>query len=367
MLPNETESQLTVSKSERPMPNSVRNILTNASMRQFASKAGSFIAKHPFWIFVIGSFGIHAAFALIAPNPIKKEEAPEVIVSALPVVKLPAKQTVPNQKTNPSPLDNLFVKPSSNKLDSLPNSPLRPLDLDSLDRLEDLPPVTNLPLEDPLLNNPKEDIEQPQFVKPPRVAATQPPQSSQFTPSGKIDNTNPTKTTNRNIKPEFQSNGVKNEPTTTNSNKSPKNLQGLVTSNTTNGESEEKAIDYISFIASDPEIVELRSKKLLKNTQIAPEDALIPFPEKNREKGVAWIPPKKAAVAGKKGTVTYFWLVAPDGKVIKKYLDPTDGKKVADKELIDIVKDTVKTYTFNPVDDPQPQMRRLVTVKYVFP
>ncbi|MFM7888769.1 MAG: hypothetical protein ACKPCM_19220, partial [Pseudanabaena sp.] len=89
MLPTEPESQLTVSPSEQPKT-LVKKALNKEAMRQAASKVGDFIVKNPFWVLVAGSIGLHTAFVLLTPNPIKKVETPpEVIV---PTVKLPPTQ-----------------------------------------------------------------------------------------------------------------------------------------------------------------------------------------------------------------------------------------------------------------------------------
>lgn len=212
------------------MSNITHKAMSNNPMLQFANKTGRLIVKHPFWVLVIGSLALHAAFALITANPFKKTEPPrEVTVSTLPVVKLPPKSLTSNSKPNKSLFDNLFVKPSTNKLgtssdtfpnafpnpfsNTLRNSTLRPLDLSNLERLEDLSPLaTDLPLEVPPLN--LRDIEPPQFVKTPVNTAVTPTSPSRFTPSGQLDNTAPIKTSanNSNLKPEFQNGGLRNEP-----------------------------------------------------------------------------------------------------------------------------------------------------------
>jgi hypothetical protein len=56
--------------------------------------------------------------------------------------------------------------------------------------------------------------------------------------------------------------------------------------------------------------------------------------------------------------------VAPDGKVTKKFLE---FKKTVDPELVNIVRETVKDYKFQPIANPQSGRYRLVVAKYVFP
>ncbi len=340
-------------------------------MRQFASKTGSLIIKHPFWIFVIGSLGIHAAFGVIAPSPLKKAETPrEVTVSTLPVIKLPPKSQTTNSKSNKSLFENLFVTPSTNKLSAFPTntfpntSSLRSLDLNSLDRLEDLPPVTNNFEEAPPLNS--GDIDAPQFVKPQtRVTPATPP--PRFTNSGQIDNTSSSKTANNssNIKPEFQ-NGVKTDPTPPiNSARDASKFTGSVPSlpnSPTIGRAEKEVGNISSLYTTDKQIIDLVAKNLIKTTQVAPDEALVSNPDLNREKGVVWIPPKGVNIARKSGSVTFMWLVAPDGEIQAKFL-----KSSGDKELDNIARETVKDYKFKPIDDPQSGKYRLVTAKYDFP
>ena len=398
MLPTEPKSQLTVSQANKSMSNSLYRAFSNNSMRQFANRTGSLIIKNPFWVLVIGSLGIHAAFALITANPFKKAEPPrEVIVSTVPIVKLPSRSLPTNSKSNKSLFDNLFVKPSPNKLgvspNSLPNSfpnsfansfpstSLSSLDLTALDRLEDdlLPPIAtnNFPLEvPPLLNNPR-DIDPPQFVNPQtRISVNQtPPASSRFAPSGQLDNTTPLKTAanSSNLRPEFQSSGLKNVPSTPSSSteakntrdnlRDPRTIQGSLPSNLDNSDRDEKEIGNISSLyTTDKQIIDLVAKNLIRTTQIAPDEAMVSNPELNREKGIVWIAPKVTNISGKRGSVTFMWLVAPDGEVQAKFL-----KSSGNKELDDIARETVKEYKFRPIEDPQSGKYRLVTAKYNFP
>ncbi len=382
MLPTEPKSQLTVSKAETPILISARKAMTIDSLRQFANKAGRLVIKYPFWALVIGSLGAHTAFALIAPNPLKKTELPhEVIVSTLPVVKLPPTQLPQNSKSNKSIFDGLFVDSSANKIgaspntfNKLPNSSLRSLDLNSFDNLDDLPPIiTSIPPEDSaLLNNPR-SIDSPQFVKPQaRVSDNQTPPASRFTPSGQIDNSNPVKTAsnvNNNLKPEFKNGGLKDGVTSSsdpknpkNTGKDPKNIQGAVKSNNSSIDKNEKAIgDLAAVYITDKQIIDLASKNLIRTTQIAPDDALVSNPDVNREKGISWIPAKVPNANGKKGSVTYMWLVAPNGEIKSIFL-----KSSGDKELDNIVRKTIEDYKFKPIEDPQSGKYRLVTAKYDF-
>ncbi len=385
MLP--TESQ-TVTQNNKPMLNSTHKVVSNNSMRQFASKTGKLIMKYPFWVLVIGSLGIHAAFALIAANPLKKiESKPEVVVSTLPVVKIPAQSTKNNSKSNKSLLDNLFVKPTTNKLtspsspfsvgipnafgDIAPNASLRSLDLTIGDRFEDSSPLAiALPLEvPPLLSNP---IDPPQFVKQQiRSPIAQTDSSSRLTPSGQIDNTiAPTKTTTNssNLKPEFSSSTFKNEPLaapTEPKNTKPKTTQGSTLPSSSSLDMTAKEIDSSinSLYKGDKLIADLFADNLIRNTLIAPEDAPVSYPDRNREKGVVWIPVKNTGnTSGKRGSVIFRWLVAPDGEIKRMYY--TTSK---DKDLDNIVLETVKDYKFKPIEDAQSGTYRLVTAKYDFP
>lgn len=382
MLPTEPKSEITVSQTEQPMLNSKNTVVAkNNPIRQFANKAGGLIMKYPFWVLVLSSLGIHTAFALVAPNPLKKAEPREVVVSTLPVVKLPPKSlTTTNSKTNKSLIDNLFVKsapkndsPLNNTFSDISSSPLTTLDLEKLGNFDDLPPVAD-PFSVPPL---PDDIDKPQFVKPqtPPVSTPSktPPTQQRFTQSGQIDNTSPPAKQTDNIKPEFQNGGLKKDvtapPAPTKKSGSSKDadttkkLQGAVAANSSNDDRKEKEIGNISALyTTDKQIIDLLSKNLIRNTQIAPADALISNPDLNREKGVTWIPPKVANTSGKSGSVTFMWLVDPSGEVQTRFL-----KSSGIKELDDIARETVKDYKFKPIEDPQSGKYRLVTAKYDFP
>ena len=382
MLPTEPKSEITVSQTEQPMLNSKNTVVAkNNPIRQFANKAGGLIMKYPFWVLVLSSLGIHTAFALVAPNPLKKAEPREVVVSTLPVVKLPPKSlTTTNSKANKSLIDNLFVKsapkndsPLNNTFSDISSSPLTTLDLEKLGNFDDLPPVAD-PFSVPPL---PDDIDKPQFVKPqtPPVSTPSktPPTQQRFTQSGQIDNTSPPTKQTDNIKPEFQNGGLKKDvtapPASTKKSGSSKDadttkkLQGAVAANSSNSDRKEKEIGNISALyTTDKQIIDLLSKNLIRNTQIAPADALISNPDLNREKGVTWIPPKVANTSGKSGSVTFMWLVDPSGEVQTRFL-----KSSGIKELDDIARETVKDYKFKPIEDPQSGKYRLVTAKYDFP
>lgn len=366
MLPTEPKSELIVSTSESPaLP--TKKALMKESMSQFTRKLGKLMIKNPFWALVIGSIGVHTAFVLLTPNPIKKTEAspPEVIV---PTVKLPPKQIANIPKPNKSLFDDLFVK-SSNKLDISKNPISSASDLSLFDRVENIPFAdNNFPIEDFQDFNKATPFPNPVKTQDPKPK-TQAAPPSRFTETGKIDNTTPnkpSKNVSTNIKPELQGNGLKNESNSNNGSKNSQNdkvtqnSQGLVPSKTSN---DEKIIDFASFMLTDPDILKLRQQGLLKETQIASKDVLIPYPDERREKGVDWIPAKATNLSGKSGTVTYAWLVAPDGKVEKKFVE---FKNTIDTELVNIVRETVKDYKFKPIDNPQSGKYRLVSAKYVF-
>jgi outer membrane biosynthesis protein TonB len=387
MLPIEPKSDLTLSQADKPMLNSALN-----PMLKFAGKTGSLILKYPFWVLVVSSVGIHTAFAFITPNLLKKTEPTrEVVISTLPVVKLPPKSL----STKPKSLfDNLFVKSPTTKIGSplntapnkfpsiLSTTPQSTFDLSTFDSLEDLPPLANdFSFSVPPLSNSPRQVNPSQFVKPQTPEYTpQTPPTSRFTPSGKIDNTTPVNTPangSSNIKPEFQNGGLQqnmaSSPITKNTNpdkvpdKAPnkiaKNLQGTISASSANTDRNEKEIDNMSSLYStDKQIIDLVSKNLIRATQIAPSDALIPYPDLNREKGVTWIPAKVTNVSEKKGSVTFMWLVDPNGEVQTRFL-----KSSGIKELDDIARETVKDYKFKPIEDPASGKYRLVTARYDFP
>ncbi len=371
MLPTEPKSELNVSQADNPMFKSAHTVMANNPMLQFTNKAGQLFMQHPFWLLLAGSVGIHTAFALVAPNPIKKEELREVVVSTLPVVKLPPKPLPNNSKSNKSPLDNFFVKntpksgsPQSTFSDTL-SSPLTTLDLNSIDSLEDLPPVTDSYSVPPLASDP----DKADFVKT-QTPVSAPPKEQQpqrFTKSGQIDNTAPVKPPD-NLKPEFKNGNLKKDgiaPNKTNgNNKSPDKI--ATTQTGVDGDRREKSIGNAStaFIAN-PRILDLNKKNLLKITEIAPPDTLLSdLDNSKREKGVEWIPPKRANTSGKSGTVTFMWLVNPNGKIEE---DTVILVLSGIPELDDIAREAAKGYKFKPIEDPASGVYRFVTAKYKFP
>jgi Gram-negative bacterial TonB protein C-terminal len=369
MLPTEPKSELTVSQTDNLLIlKPEHTVMPKNPLLQFANKAGKLIMQHPFWLLVVGSVGIHTVFALVAPNPIKKSEPREVVVSALPVVKLPPKSLPTDSKLNKSPIDNLFIKnmPKSGLLQSpsadTANSPLTTLDLDNLGSFDGLQPVAD-PYSVPPLTNETDELK---FVKPKTPAPTPAKDQSapRFTKSGQIDNTAPVKPTS-NLKPEFKNGNLKKDGTEpNNNNKAPDkiatNQQGG------NGDHREKSIGNASaaYIAN-PRILDLNARKLLKTTEIAPSTALLSdLDSSRREKGVEWIPPKRANTSGKSGTVTFMWLVDPSGKIEE---DTVILVLSGIPELDDIAREAAKGYKFKPIEDPASGIYRLVTAKYKFP
>ncbi len=373
MLPTEPQSKLTVSKTDNSMFKSMHTVVANNPMLQFANKAGKLTMKHPFWLLLAGSVGIHAVLALGAPNPIKKDEPREVVVSTLPILKLPPKSLPNNPKSNI--FDNLFKK-SAPKTGSLQNtfpdasssSPLTILDTESLSNFDDLPPVTNFSFSATPL--PDENNDAPQFVKPqtpaPKPTKEQPPQP--FTQSGQIDNTAPVKPAD-NIKPELKNGNPRkdgNSPPAPNkdngNNTSPQKV--ATTQQGGHDDPKEKGLNSAVEVYSKPKTVGLYTRKLLRTTEIAPQEALLSdLDNTKREKGVEWIPPKRANTTGKSGLVTFMWLVDPNGKIDENtVLVVSSGIP----ELDDIAREAAKGYTFKPIEDPASGVYRLVTAKYKF-
>ncbi len=384
MLPTEPKSYLPVIPIDKlKLSSSYKAMLNKNTIRQFASKTGGLIMKHPFAVLVIGSLGIHAAFVLLTPNPLKTtEQPPEIVVSTLPVVKLPPQPSTLNIKTNKSVLDNLFVKPTTNSLNKpasklpISNAPLSfssSFDYSNLETLEDFPPAST-DFSFPLQNNSRFD-ETPTEQRP-----TPAPVSKTPPPSNKINKPNPVKTATNttntsDLKPEFQNNGLKDNVTTTppaatkdakdtKNSKDSSNGKGVVIgasngSETAQNEKEVKDLKYI--FTTDKKIADLYSKNLIKDTQIAPPSVIISNPLERLEKGVEWIPPKVTNIAGKKGTVTYLLLVNPVGKVETRFLQSS-----GDKELDNLVREAVEKYSFKPIEDPQSGRYRLVKAEYKF-
>lgn len=367
MLPTEPNSKLTVSQAGNSMFKSTHAFAAKNSLLQFANKTGRLMMLHPFWLLVAGSVGIHTVFALVTPNPIKKEEIREVVVSTLPVVKLPPKPLTANTKSNI--FDDLFSKSASKTGSSLNTFPdtasrnsLTILDTDSLSSVNGLPPVTDFSFSATPF---PDDNDAPQ----PQTAATKPTKDKppqRLTESGKIDNTAPVKPTS-NLKPEFKNGNLKNDGTAPNKNNGNNTDPNKIATNQqgNNGDRREKSIgNATSAYIANPRILDLNNRKLLRTTQIAPSEALISdLDNSKREKGVEWIPPKRANISGKSGTVTFMWLVDPNGKIEE---DTVILVLSGIPELDDIAREAAKGYKFKPIEDPASGVYRLVTAKYKF-
>ena len=405
------------------MQNSGRKAMSNNSMRQFANKAGTLVAKNPFWVLVIGSVGIHAIFVMIPVAPTKKAVEPpplmEVKTATLPVVKLPPQsnrnlnrdltnrlpRNTPNiSNVSKSIFDSLFVQSSTNKLippsnvppnsfpNSFSNSVPSPFELNSIERMDGFPPLMELP-DVPLPPTNFEIDPAREFVKP-RTSTPLPLQQSRTNALGQIDNSNPVKTTsNSNLRPEFQNNnGLRDTPivppsdsrNTKNADTSPKSPQPPVSQNPPTNQpptqptnqppsqpinqqpiqssipSNIKQIDSIRSIYTNARITDLLTQELLEQTKIVPnpKEANVSRISGGIE-DIEWIP-ARGNVAGKKGIVTFLWLVDPTGKIeFQGYT--LEG----DRDLVEIVAQAAKDYRFKPTEGSRKY--RFVTAKYEFP
>jgi len=398
------------------MQNSRPKAMSNNSIRQFANRAGSLIAKNPFWVLVIGSLAIHAIFAMVTASPVKKSVEPpltEVKTATLPVVKLPPQSNINQSRDLPNRLipnasslsksifDNLFVQSSSKKLispsntpqnslqNSLPNSVPSPFDLSSFERIEDLlPPITSLPDVPPLSNN--FGIEPSREFVRSRIPAPLITQSSRLNSSEQIDNSNSTKTasnsnSNSNLRSEFQNNNSlrdspiipSNEPKNIKNNEAPpRSPQSPITQNQPINQpssqspsqspgqssipSNVRQIESIRSIYTNARITDLLTQDLLEQTRIVPnpKEAVVSRISGGIE-DLEWIP-ARGNVYGKRGVVTFLWLVDPNGKVeFQGYT--LEG----DRDLVEIVAQSAKDYRFKP-NERSPKYR-FVTAKYEFP
>lgn len=367
-------------------------LLNKQSIRQFSKKAGKLIIKYPFWILVIGSLGIHAAFMVLIPNPLKKVEEPREVI--VPTLNLPPKQiastNAPTGKNNKSFLDNLFIKPTTKsnlKSDLLTTTSPSSSDFSFSSRPDNFSVSDNTsPIDNSLFLNNPQNFSSSEFNNSPSVApknqtTTTPKSTNADKPitdkpdsdkpnSDKIDNTTANKNPNSNLKPELQGNNLKTEISSNSDNKNSdtsKTTKNTSNAKTTSNVSKSIVLDKDEKASNDLTIALFTDPDVLAKGQVA--RTLIPpvgitINEDKREKGVDWIPPKVAKVAGKSGTVTYAWLVAPDGTVTKKFVEL---KKTVAPELVEIVRETVKGYKFKPLANPQSGKYRLISTQYIFP
>ena len=394
------------------MQNFGRKAMANNSIRQFTNRAGTLIAKNPFWALVIGSLGVHLIFVLIPFTPAKKAVEPppliEVKTATLPVVKLPPQSNrnlnrdltnrLPRSTSNISNVsksifDSLFVQSSTNKLippsnvppnsfpNSFPNSVPSPFELNSIERMDGFPPLMELP-DVPLPSTNFEIDPSREFVKP-RTSTPLPLQQSRTNALGQIDNSNPVKTTsNSNLRPEFQNNnGLRdnsiipsNEPKNIKNNEaSPKPPQSPISQNqpinpppsqsSIPPDVRQKNETVLDLMTSDPEVSGLDKTGMLDYSRIVPNPKDVVSSQLLREtiEPVPWIRPE-GNITAKRGTVIANWILYPNGK-IKKYWISMEG---GDNDLLEIVAQAAKGYVFKP-NEKNPDSYRLVRARYEFP
>ncbi|MEE3715211.1 hypothetical protein V2H45_00470 [Tumidithrix elongata RA019] len=323
------------------------------SVRETSGKVGSsladLISKNLFWFLILVSAGIHTAFLLLAPNPIKKVEKPKEteVISTIPVVNLPAKTPL-STSSKPDPKFPFGFNPLTSRPST--SSPFTTNPLINFNTSSDpFPfPLSTVPLtpDDAL---PVETRTEPRETR--RPLTTVPDENDP-----PIDNTKkPVKPTPKenNLKPEFKGNDVLGAGTPVTPSTNPAN-----TGQTTTFKNER--------VLTDLTIVTVISKIGGSNimfTEIAPSSANISAAKV--EKGVMWIPPKTAEVNGKQGTAEVALLVAPNGKVEDIFFKPS---KVA--EIDKVVRETVSGYydKFQPIKEEEHKGKyRYVTIKFSFP
>ncbi|CAN1212753.1 hypothetical protein TUMEXPCC7403_21280 [Tumidithrix helvetica PCC 7403] len=328
------------------------------SVLEVGGRAGgaiaSLISKNLFWFLILVSAGIHTAFLLLAPNPIKKEEKPREteVISTIPVVKLPVKTPLstsskPDLKFpfNFNPPTSRTSTPSPFTIDPFANLNTPSQDPFSYPFSSPLS-VTPLNPEDAL---PVETRTEPRETRKP-VTRVVPDENN--TP---IDNTQkPVKPPQKanNLKPEFKGNDVLGGGT-------PVNPATTNTGQTTTGSKNEGVLGDLTVFT----VIQKIGGSNIMFTEIAPSSANISAVKV--EKGVMWIPPKTTDVNGKQGTVEVALLVAPNGKVEESFF-----KSSGVAELDKIARETVNGYydKFQPIKEEQHKGKyRYVTIKYSFP
>jgi hypothetical protein len=116
----------------------------------------------------------------------------------------------------------------------------------------------------------------------------------------------------------------------------------------------------IRGIFINPRLIDLMYQDLLEITRIYPnhKDAVLSRTSQRIE-DVEWIPARGNA-DGKKGIVTFAWLVDPSGQVENQWYT-----REGDRELGEIVIQVVRDYRFKPNE--KSGKYRLVTARYIFP
>jgi outer membrane biosynthesis protein TonB len=334
------------------------------SIRAVSGRAGGAIAnliiKNLFFMLILVSAGIHVAFLLLAPNPLKKTEKPREteVTSTIPVVTLPPK----TPKLNSSKTDlklpfNPFALPTPNPVNAIntPSTSYTP----PISFTPSPPDSFQYPLSSPLSVAPLTPDPSNALPVETKLVPTNPidtKKSGAFVPEDHdyndvndqlIDNSKKpvTPQRNSNLKPGVAGNTVVNPSTSAQTNTSKNDKEGILGDLT--------VVNVLNKIGGTKIIF----------TEIAPNSANISAAAV--EKGVEWIVPKASDVSGKQGTVEVALLVAPNGKVEERFF-----KSSGVAELDKIARETVTGYydKFQPLKEEEHKGKyRYVRIKYKFP
>jgi outer membrane biosynthesis protein TonB len=322
------------------------------------------IYKHSFWLFLIFSAALHGIIWILTPNPLKQTEKQKSyddieVVGTVPTVNLPQKNN-----SNPSKLSQI----AKQDLPSPPNNE----NLESTrSAIVDLPkhsPEKNEPAEVKKTTTPdraKPD-NKPNKTEPPAETVTKKtepkpdlknePNSNQLDDLANKKNAQTDEDTAKD--PESQ------DPSDKQANSTDK-IGDRTTETGTTGVtlSQDRFRSEFGKIYAEYAI-KYGKENVIQRIIPSPQETTVSQVSQSIEPGINWIPPveqpKSLDLKGKNTKVTVTLIVAPDGKIEKKWMFSSKNSNVDE-----IVKKTVKGYEnkFVPLEG----KIRIVTISYDFP
>jgi hypothetical protein len=298
----------------------------------------SVVFKDTFWLFVLGSAGLHAALWFGLPNPIKQTSSPQKIevMSTIPVVTLPTRSTTiakatrsQSSESDAATLKSFKIPKSPDRLpqkivkDSTKNSTVA--DKSKSASSQDKKPVKNAA---PVISSAVSKVDKPERLNP----------------KGNDINNSDSPDTQKKLDP-----ATPNQDAIANNgdgdDKTPGNDKTLVNDKVLN---DRTVADIFNKYRNN---IALR--------KIAPPSATVSASQV--EPDVSWISPQVDGAISAKGTVSIALLVTPEGKVEKQLMKPSGID-----ELDKIASQTVEGYydKFKPAKDGK---YRYVVIEFKFP
>ncbi|WP_019501396.1 TonB C-terminal domain-containing protein [Pseudanabaena sp. PCC 6802] len=314
------------------------------------------IHQHSFWLFLIFSATLHALLWVLTPNPLKqteKQKSPEDIevVGTVPTVNLPQKK-IPNpsklsqiaKQDLPSPQNNENPENVKSAIVDLPKNASKKSESEE-DKKSVKPD-----------NKPAESKKSADKVTPktePKSESQNEPSSDQLDDLANKKTTQPDNTLDQ--KTESQNKNDKQADPTAERNAEPATAGATLSQDQFRSQFGKIYAEYA---------IKYGKENVVQRIIPSPQETTVSQVSQSIEPGINWIPPveqpKSLDLKGKNTKVTVTLIVAPDGKIEKKWMFSSKNSNVDE-----IVKKTVKGYEskFAPLEG----KIRIVTISYDFP